>query len=72
MSLQGAGEVYGDDRPTQFHVDSKVGNDSQFPFSVDDEYVIRVVDEAVVITPPDYEADSIDLPNIDPDLLPDS
>ena len=52
----------------QFYVAVRVATDSQFPFDPGDPCVIRVVDDALVISPPDDPRDSIDLPPIDDDI----
>jgi hypothetical protein len=71
MGLQCTGRANGINRALQFYIDVATASDSQFPMCPDDEYVVRVVDEAIVITPPDYSPDSLDLPPIDSDVLPD-
>jgi len=71
MGLQYCGTASGVNRALQFYVDVMTAGDSQFPFCDGDDYVLRVVDEAVVITPLDHDPDSIDLPDIESDVLPD-
>jgi hypothetical protein len=71
MGLQCSGTVNGVNRALQIYIDVLTAGDSQFPLCPGDEYVVRVVDEAVVITQPDYDPDSLDLPDIDSDVLSD-
>lgn len=66
--LQDAGRVTPVNRAIQFYVSVATARDSAFPFDADDPYVVRVVDECVVLTPPTCNRETIDLPPIDPEV----
>lgn len=68
--LQDANTVSGVNGGLQLYVAVRVACDSAFPFDAGDDYVLRVVDDAVVITPPDCSRDTLDLPRIDDDFRP--
>lgn len=71
MGLQYAGRVDGPSESTaRFYVPAEVVLDSAFPFTAGDPYVLRTVrHEAVVLTPPDCPADTLDLPPINDEIL---
>jgi len=66
--LQDAGRVTPVNRAIQFYISVATARDSAFPFDPHDPFVVRVVDDAVVITPPTCEQETIDLPPIDADV----
>jgi len=66
--LQDAGRVTPVNRAIQFYISVATARDSAFPFDPHDPYVVRVVDDAVVITPPTCDREMIDLPAIDPEV----
>lgn len=70
--LQDRLEVTAVGRGIQLYLPVPVVTDSAFPLSPEDDAVIRTVrNEAIVITPPDSDVNSIDLEPIDDDLLTD-
>jgi hypothetical protein len=67
--LQGSGTATAVNRALQFYISVNVATDSRFPFSGDDPYVVRTVDDAIVITPPDCDREELTLPPIEDDVL---
>jgi len=64
--LQDAGRVTPVNRAIQFYISVTTACDSAFPFDPHDPFVVRVVDDAVVITPPTCDRETLDLPAITP------
>lgn len=70
--LQASGTASDVNQGVQFYVAVKVATDSQFPFTGGDPFVVRVVDDAVVLTPPDCEHRHLELPPIEGDVREDA
>jgi len=68
VTLQDAGRVTPVNRAIQFYISVTTACDSAFPFDPHDPFVVRVVDDAVVITPPTCDRETLDLPAIDAEV----
>lgn len=69
MALQGRNTAEPIRRAVRFYIPVDVAVDSAFPFAGNDPYVARVArHEAVVITPPDCQQTTFDVPPIKEDL----
>jgi len=55
-------------RAIQFYISVTTACDSAFLFDPHDPFVVRVVDDAVVITPPTCDRETLDLPAIDAEV----
>jgi len=68
LCFQDAGRVTPVNRAIQFYISVTTACDSAFPFDPHDPFVVRVVDDAVVITPPTCDRETLDLPAIDAEV----
>jgi len=66
--LQDAGRVTPSTARFSSTISVTTACDSAFPFDPHDPFVVRVVDDAVVITPPTCDRETLDLPAIDAEV----